>query len=91
MNTYSVVMFMKNADIIENKGIPKRDGSGAGRSLNRGRGGCKPIQNKNARNFGFGRGRGRGQCFGRGFIQQDEKALLEQQLEIIKKRLKELG
>ncbi len=44
------------------KGIPKRDGSGAGRRLNRGRGGCNPPMDKNARGFA-GRGGGRG--FGR--------------------------
>lgn len=95
---------MENVDIVTNKGVPKRDGSGAGRRLNRGRGGCEPTQDKNARGFGaigrgmgpcgrgFGRGRGRcfGQGFGRGFVQQDEKAFLEQELEAIKKRLAEL-
>ena len=33
------------------RGIPKRDGSGRGRRLNRGRGGCSEIEKK-------GRGRG---------------------------------
>ena len=31
------------------KEIPKKDGSGKGRRLNIGRGGCKPPKNKNVR------------------------------------------
>ena len=31
------------------KGVPKRDGSGKGLRLNRGRGECDPIENKNVR------------------------------------------
>ena len=31
------------------KGTPKRDGSGRGRGLNRGRGGCKNPSGKNRR------------------------------------------
>ena len=29
------------------KGVPKRDGSGKGKRLNKGRGGCNPRKNKN--------------------------------------------
>jgi len=31
------------------KGVPKRDGSGKGKRANKGRGGCKPVKNKNKR------------------------------------------
>jgi len=31
------------------KGTPKRDGSGKGRRLNKGRGGCNPAQNRRKR------------------------------------------
>jgi len=31
------------------KGKPKRDGSGGGRRLNKGRGGCNPPKNKGRR------------------------------------------
>lgn len=31
------------------KGVPKEDGTGKGRGLNRGRGGCKPPKHKNRR------------------------------------------
>jgi len=31
------------------KGIPRRDGSGIGIRANRGRGGCKPSKDRNAR------------------------------------------
>ncbi|MCC7552540.1 DUF134 domain-containing protein [Candidatus Micrarchaeota archaeon] len=56
--------------MIEEKGVPKRDGSGKGIRKNRGRGGCNPTQDKNARqetDRGPGRvlGRGQGPC-GRG-------------------------
>ena len=37
------------------KGIPKRDGSGKGRGMNKGRGGCKPIKNRNSSNRRGGR------------------------------------
>jgi len=36
---------------MKKKGVPKRDGSGTGRRLNIGRGGCQPpAGNKNNRN-----------------------------------------
>ncbi len=34
----------------EKKGIPKKDGSGAGKRLNRGRSGCKPPKDKGIKN-----------------------------------------
>ena len=58
--------------VTEEKGIPKRDGSGRGNRTNRGRGGCNPPQDKGIRSdappgaglgrraAGRGRGRGRG-------------------------------
>lgn len=51
---------------VEEKGVPKRDGSGKGIRANKGRGGCNPIQNKNARQTeNMNKGRGLGPC-GRG-------------------------
>ncbi len=49
----------------EEKGVPKRDGSGMGRRANRGRGGCNPPQDKGLdvdvpTGAGAGRGAGRG-------------------------------
>lgn len=35
--------------MVKKKGVPKRDGSGRGVGANRGRGGCNPPKNKNAR------------------------------------------
>ena len=53
--------------MVEEKGIPKRDGTGMGRRANRGRGGCTPPQDKGVaaggsprRGMGRGRGAGRG-------------------------------
>lgn len=48
----------------EERGVPKRDGSGLGRRANRGRGGCAKTQEIGKGSGGFGQGRGRG--FGRG-------------------------
>jgi len=31
------------------KGVPKKDGSGQGKRLNKGRGGCVPTKNKNVK------------------------------------------
>jgi len=50
--------------MTEEKGVPKRDGSGKGARANRGRGGCEPSQDKNAR---CGRPRP-----GRGFRQRSD-------------------
>jgi len=41
------------------KGVPKRNGSGKGVGSNKGRGGCSPPRNTNARSRCVGRGRGR--------------------------------
>lgn len=46
--------------MAEEKGVPKRDGSGMGRRANRGRGGCNPP-----RDAGMGRPCGRGRGMGR--------------------------
>jgi len=56
--------------MVEEKGVPKRDGSGMGRRANRGRGGCNPPQDKGIQGDtqagpGVGSRRGRGPC-GRG-------------------------
>jgi len=59
--------------VAEEKGIPKRDGSGKGMRANRGRGGCTPPQDKGINSEAAagpglgrgGRGRGCGPC-GRG-------------------------
>ncbi|PIO02902.1 hypothetical protein COX85_02470 [Candidatus Micrarchaeota archaeon CG_4_10_14_0_2_um_filter_55_9] len=62
-----------------------------GRGLNRGRGGCQPAQDKNARGFGRGFGGGFGRRFQYEPAPQDEKAFLEEQRNLIDKRLKELN
>ncbi|MFH0836231.1 MAG: DUF134 domain-containing protein [Candidatus Micrarchaeota archaeon] len=55
-------IIIKGGDYMVEKGVPKRDGSGRGTRANKGRGGCNPAQDKNARP-GFGGGRGRGRRF----------------------------
>lgn len=55
-------ILIKGGDYMVEKGVPKMDGSGEGMRKNRGRGGCNPPQDKNARpcmRGGPGRGRGR--------------------------------
>ncbi len=58
--------------VTEEKGVPKRDGSGKGMRANRGRGGCSPPQDKGIdaevpAGPGMGRrGPGRGRGMGRG-------------------------
>ena len=70
-----------------NKGIPKRDGSGAGRRLNRGRGGCNPPMDENARGFaGRGRGFGRRRAFASEGL-RERLAFLEQELAELKELL----
>lgn len=60
--------------MVEEKGVPKRDGSGRGIRTNRGRGGCNPPQDKGVQGdlpagtgprYGMGRGPGRGRGRGR--------------------------
>ncbi len=46
--------------MAEEKGIPKRDGSGQGKRANRGRGGCTPAEDKGMRRPCGRRGAGRG-------------------------------
>lgn len=61
--------------VTEEKGVPKRDGSGRGNRANRGRGGCKPPQDKGIKEdlpagtgprYGMGRGPRKGRGMGRG-------------------------
>ena len=61
--------------VTEEKGVPKRDGSGKGVRANRGRGGCNPPQDKGIKEdlpagtgprYGMGRGPRRGRGMGRG-------------------------
>jgi predicted DNA-binding protein (UPF0251 family) len=51
--------------MAEEKGIPKRDGSGKGVRANRGRGGCNPPEDRGV-NAPYGRRRGAGRGMGRG-------------------------
>jgi predicted DNA-binding protein (UPF0251 family) len=51
--------------MAEEKGIPKRDGSGRGVRANRGRGGCNPPEDRGM-NAPCGRRRGAGRGMGRG-------------------------
>ena len=41
----------KKTDVEDENGVPKRDGSGRGIRANRGRGGCVPPADKNARDM----------------------------------------
>jgi len=52
--------------MVEEKGVPKRDGSGRGNRANRGRGGCNPPQDKGVGRPSGRRGAGRGAGRGRG-------------------------
>jgi predicted DNA-binding protein (UPF0251 family) len=51
--------------MAEEKGVPKRDGSGKGARANRGRGGCSPPEDRGM-NAPCGRRRGAGRGMGRG-------------------------
>ncbi len=59
-------ILIKGGDYMVEKGVPKMDGSGEGTRKNRGRGGCTPPQDKNARPCMRGGGMGRGGRGGRG-------------------------
>jgi len=66
--TGGMAISIRGGNYMDQKGVPKMDGSGRGVRANRGRGGCSPPQDAGTRSgVGFGRGGGRGRgCRGRG-------------------------
>lgn len=50
--------------MVDEKGVPKRNGSGRGVRANRGRGNCLNTQ-EIGKGRGYGRGRGNGRGYGR--------------------------
>ena len=67
--TGGMAIAIRGGNYMDQKGVPKMDGSGRGVRANRGRGGCAPPQDAGLRTTGavFGRGGGRGRgCRGMG-------------------------